>query len=267
MTLSFLKKPLLALSIFLALPAFAASGDDPYWSWFLNDSYSLVTSPQDADAEWWTKAAVTVGGGLFFYGVDEEIREFIGNNHSSAVESVLNVGETFGNGLYILPAMGLTAGYAALYDDSYLLDTMKLSFEAVVLSAAAVQFVKLTLHRHRPNKDDGAYRWDGPDYLDSSNDSFPSGHSAAAFSLATVISKRYGDKNPWVSPIAYGLATLTPLQRMYDDKHWASDVWVASAFGYFLGEALVDYHTDGEGVSVLPVITEDGPMLTLKWTF
>jgi len=267
MTSSLIKKTAFILALFAAIPSFAASDEDPYWSWFINDSYRLVTSPNEADATWWTKAAVTVGGGLFFYGVDEEIREFIGNNHSSTAESILDVGETFGNGLYILPAMGITAGYAALSDDAYLMDTMKLSFEAVALSAVAVQFVKLTLHRHRPNKDDGAYRWEGPDYFNSSNDSFPSGHSAAAFSLATVISKRYGDKNPWVSPIAYGLATLTPLQRMYDDKHWASDVWVASAFGYFLGGALVDYHSEGEGFSLMPAITEDGPMLTLNWNF
>ncbi|HEV7587236.1 MAG TPA: phosphatase PAP2 family protein [Longimicrobium sp.] len=52
--------------------------------------------------------------------------------------------------------------------------------------------------------------------------SFPSGHATVAFSLAASISEEAG--RPWVTAATYGTAALVGWSRVYDHRHWASDV-------------------------------------------
>lgn len=68
-----------------------------------------------------------------------------------------------------------------------------------------------------------------PDH--SNNRSFPSGHSAAAFSGATFIHKRYGLTQ---ALIPYAMAAFTGFSRVYADKHWVHDVIAGAAIGSFL---------------------------------
>ena len=58
----------------------------------------------------------------------------------------------------------------------------------------------------------------------SNKHSFPSGHTATAFMTATMFTKEYGHKSPWVGVGAYSVATATGLMRMANNKHWLSDV-------------------------------------------
>jgi membrane-associated phospholipid phosphatase len=37
---------------------------------------------------------------------------------------------------------------------------------------------------------------------------------------------------------AYSLATLTGISRIYDNKHWASDVFLGAALGYTMAELI-----------------------------
>jgi len=52
--------------------------------------------------------------------------------------------------------------------------------------------------------------------------SFPSGHATVAFSLAASISEEA--RRPWVTAATYGTATLVGWSRVYEDRHWTSDV-------------------------------------------
>ncbi len=54
------------------------------------------------------------------------------------------------------------------------------------------------------------------------------------FTFAAVVSTHYKDKI-WV-PI---IASLEGLARMYDDKHWSSDVVIGAALGYAIGTFVV----------------------------
>jgi len=68
-------------------------------------------------------------------------------------------------------------------------------------------------------------------------DSFPSGHTAAAFSVTAVLAARID--RPWVSAGLYTLATLTGLSRIYTEDHWFSDVLFNAIFSASLGRSLV----------------------------
>lgn len=67
---------------------------------------------------------------------------------------------------------------------------------------------------------------------DGSNDhSFPSGHTATAFMTATMLTKEYGYKSPWVGIAAYATASSTGFMRMANNKHWLSDVLTGAGIG------------------------------------
>lgn len=65
----------------------------------------------------------------------------------------------------------------------------------------------------------------------SNKHSFPSGHTATAFMTATMFTKEYGHKSPWVGVGAYSVATATGLMRMANNRHWLSDVLTGAGIG------------------------------------
>ena len=70
------------------------------------------------------------------------------------------------------------------------------------------------------------------------NGSFPSGHTIAAFSVATVIARRYGNHR-WVPYLAYGMAALVGFSRLSLSAHFLSDVFMGGALGYSISRFTV----------------------------
>ena len=116
---------------------------------------------------------------------------------------------------------------------------MLLTLESAILATAATEGLKYATGRVRPDDAKNQYDWDGP--TSKANTAFPSGHASKAFSVASVISETYAGDYPWVPWIAYPLATGTALARIDKERHWASDVFVGAAIGYFTGK-LVTRH-------------------------
>jgi hypothetical protein len=68
--------------------------------------------------------------------------------------------------------------------------------------------------------------------------SFPSGHSASAFAVASVIAGRYRGHR-WVSWAAYGSAAALSLTRLPDQAHFPSDIFFGATLGYSIGHFAV----------------------------
>lgn len=68
-----------------------------------------------------------------------------------------------------------------------------------------------------------------PDGAD--NYSFPSGHTAAAFASAEFLNQEYRDVSPWIGYAGYAVATATGAFRLYNNKHWLSDVVAGAGVG------------------------------------
>jgi membrane-associated phospholipid phosphatase len=103
------------------------------------------------------------------------------------------------------------------------------------------------------------------------NVSFPSGHTATAFAISTVLANRID--NPIATVALYGLAGFTGYQRIYDNKHWFSDVFVGAAIGYFIGSSIVNSEENRESkdfwsdLNVMPSISSSGAGLSLHIDF
>ena len=76
--------------------------------------------------------------------------------------------------------------------------------------------------------------------------SFPSGHSIAAFAAASAVTsetKRWWPRSVWlIGPVMYTGAAAVAWSRMFDNKHWASDVITGAAVGTFAGLKVVHFH-------------------------
>jgi len=67
---------------------------------------------------------------------------------------------------------------------------------------------------------------------DSSNYlSFPSGHTSEAFASAELIRMEYQNTQPWLGVTGYLMAVTTGYLRMYNNKHWFSDVFTGAGIG------------------------------------
>ena len=67
---------------------------------------------------------------------------------------------------------------------------------------------------------------------------FPSGHTASAFAVATVVAGRY-PKHRWVPYVAYGVAGVLSLSRLPTQAHFPSDIFIGAAMGYSIGRFVV----------------------------
>jgi len=126
--------------------------------------------------------------------------------------------------------------------------------EAVVVGAATSGVLKILLGRERPyfTSDTNARNFRlGRGLKGGDFQSFPSGHSTAAFAAAAAVSTEtssWWPRTRWIfGPILYGGATLVGVSRMYDDKHWASDVIMGAAVGTFAGLKTVRFNHTHEG--------------------
>jgi membrane-associated phospholipid phosphatase len=148
-----------------------------------------------------------------------------------------------GNGTAI--GMGLVP--ASLYaigrfrKDSKMQHTGLLAGEALADIAIVQTVLKDATRRVKPSRfpASGWFESKGPpaSYL-RGNGSFPSGHSMAAFSLATIVARRYGNHR-WVPYAAYGLASLVGFSRLTLNVHFLSDVVMGGAIGYSISRFTV----------------------------
>jgi hypothetical protein len=65
----------------------------------------------------------------------------------------------------------------------------------------------------------------------SAFNSFPSGHTTIAFAAAEFLRKEYKDVSPWYGIAGYAVAATTGVLRLYNNKHWLSDVVAGAGFG------------------------------------
>lgn len=116
-------------------------------------------------------------------------------------------------------------------------ETGLLGGEALIDSGVVSAALKELTQRPRPR----AGRERG-DFFDGGL-SFPSGHTIAAWSLATIVANEYRD-NRLVQVSAYGLAAVVSISRFTGRNHFLSDVLVGSAIGYGIGRYVYRAHHD-----------------------
>lgn len=65
----------------------------------------------------------------------------------------------------------------------------------------------------------------------SARNSFPSGHTATAFMGAELLRREYWNVSPWIGVAGYAVAAGTGFFRMYNNRHWLTDVIAGAGIG------------------------------------
>jgi membrane-associated phospholipid phosphatase len=203
---------------------------------FVADQKVIWTSPSRisrGDLKWLVPLAVGTGIAI---GTDDYLSEQLPNpddpprivgKHVSQLGALYTVAGISG-GTYLI---GHIAGKERLRETGWL------GLEALAHTQIVVQGIKLATQRERPpeaKKRRGF--WQG-------GSSFPSGHAANAWALATVAAREYREKK--IVPIAvYSLATIVSAARLVATRHHASDILVGGVVGHLIGLYIHNSHRD-----------------------
>jgi membrane-associated phospholipid phosphatase len=225
----------------------------------LTDAKEFTLSPLDWNkTDWMVFGGVSVAAAASVTWLDKPINTFAYNHHTKGLTSFFNAVEPIGNN-YSLLAIGSFALHGIISKNNYSAQTAMIAAETFAYNGIAVQVVKSLAGRSRPDDWRGAdpLRWEGPFH----GQSFYSGHTSTAFSVASVVAYRYRD-HKWVPFVSYGLASIGGLQRIYQNRHWASDVvfgaMAGTASGLFLCKAW-----ERRPLNIYPVITSDGVTMVI----
>ncbi len=145
-------------------------------------------------------------------GVREEVLEHIDNKITiDDFSQYISIGSLYG-----LHALGIK-GKNNLKDKTIILAT------SYLLMGLTVNSFKKTAKVERP---------DGSSY-----NSFPSGHTATAFMGAELMYQEYKDQSIWYGISGYVIAAGTGAFRMYNNRHWLTDVVAGAGIGIISAKA------------------------------
>lgn len=148
----------------------------------------------------------------------------------------------------LIISTGLYGG-GLIFDNDDVADAGLHIGESILLAEGFTFVLKMLAGRARPHRDirnpfDFAFGRgfrEGDDYQ-----SFPSGHTSAAFATGAAaaheIERVIGGNDYLIGLLTYGPAALVGLSRMFDNRHWTSDVVFGAAIGAFSGWKVVRYN-------------------------
>jgi membrane-associated phospholipid phosphatase len=226
------------------------------------DTREILTAPARWQKSEWkragTAAAIVVGSVLL---LDEPARDFIQDHENRTTDRIASAFEPFGAEY----ALGTLAGFALIGKLTNRPVARHVAFDGAVSGLIAVGLVvpalKSVSGRSRPYTGQGAHDFDPF----SGADSFPSGHTAMAFALATSIAQNY-DRH-WVKGLSYGVAGLTAYARMEHDDHWLSDVVGGAFIGVGVARGVAALHRSQRDWALEPAHLADGWGLQVTTAF
>ncbi|MDX2129433.1 MAG: phosphatase PAP2 family protein [Chloroherpetonaceae bacterium] len=211
----------------------------------IRDIGMAVKEPFHITEKGWMKlgGVLTITGLAFL--VDNDIRGILQRNHTPTVDNFFQIGERYGSPVIPLSVSTLMFSGGLIFQNEWSTSTGRMALEAVAISGITSFFLKSIIARSRPVTNQGAFHFNRPSFaFVSDQDAFPSGHTTVAFALSTVFSRRI--QNVWASIGLYTLASMTALNRMYDDRHWLSDTILGAFIGIAVANFIVDINEPNE---------------------
>jgi membrane-associated phospholipid phosphatase len=196
---------------------------------FLEDTKYILGSPMRWEKTDWAhfglSAAAVAGTAVF---LDCSIRSDGQDSWEKVVKRFKPFGSTYAlataGGFYLLGSLSDHGEMRATGADA-----ISASFVSGLILVPAL---KSATGRARPYQEKGTFAFKpfGGNY------SFPSGHTAEAFTVASVISAHYPER--WVQVTTYGLASLVGIARLEGNAHWGSDILAGALIGTTVGKAV-----------------------------
>lgn len=174
----------------------------------------------------WQQVALAVGGLAVVSTIDVTIANAFQDNRSPGSLNTARQLDRFGDLTGAVPILGGLAIISLVSHNHRLGKATLRAAASAALAAAVTQGVKRIVGRERPIEDSlSAYDF----HFFTNHQAFPSGHTAAAFALATSLGDGIG--RTWARVGLFTLAAGTAWARMEEHEHWFSDVLAGAAVG------------------------------------
>lgn len=242
-------KFLISLLLGLSFPASAFAFDDPtegkpFFPWLWEDQFKpTIVNSFDTMG----KGIIAVGATSTFVArqYDETVFQHNQNEEDRILEhKTADFGGFVGSG-----GPAIVIAVTQLFFDQQ--NGLQHSRALVLTSLTHITMAGL-IQRNRPT---------GRNYL-----SFPSGHSSSSFATASSLAYSYGWK---VGVPAYAAASFVAISRVNENIHWLSDVVAGAALGIYWGHAsaTVNPHNKKSDLTIMPLPTEDGGMISMQMSW
>jgi hypothetical protein len=173
--------------------------------------------------------ALIAGGSLLLNSqlntdLQERSRTVVGNNFHSGIDNVF-------------PLIPIVQIYTGKYLGFQPKNTVwHQSIDIVVANTLTLAIVTATKHLVKEERPD-----------QSDNLSFPSGHTAIAFTNAALLFHEYQESNFWYASSGFLFATATGFFRVANNRHYTSDVLTGAGIGLASG-ILVSYYNPFQSI-------------------
>ncbi|MDI6849487.1 MAG: phosphatase PAP2 family protein [Candidatus Saccharicenans sp.] len=243
----FLSKSVAKILVFLltvcllaqALPAQPAAPiskvDRTYFKKILSDAGMILGSPGQWEKKDWLTFGLCLATTSALLPLDNSIHHQV-YDHSCATLTLVSRAVSAAGApvcLFGLVSAGYLVGHFRNSDKTR--ETFLMAGESLLITELLVQAGKISIGRARPYTLEGPFSFH-PITLQGCWHSFPSGHSAAAWAVASCLASRV--RSPYLRAAFLSLASAISLSRIFLDKHFASDVVGAALLGYFVGRKI-----------------------------
>jgi membrane-associated phospholipid phosphatase len=167
-----------------------------------------------------------------------------------------SAGSLAGNGFVVYGLSGITFLTGTLIGNKQVARIGLRSAEALVLADLIVFPFKVGVGRRRPTGGDPDSDEFEPFSFTTEYYSFPSGHTAHMFAIASTLSRELKHQAPWVPFVAYPVAAMVGASRVVGKKHWVTDVVGGAAAGLFAGHFVGRLHgEENVGLRTTPYVS------------
>jgi membrane-associated phospholipid phosphatase len=178
-------------------------------------------------------AAVLTGAAL---ALDEPLRAFAAAHQTRGLSHAAEDVDPLGRAEYLVPSLVAAVVVPAAISDWPLARSALRIGAGYVVSDLAGGALRLAAGRYRPDSTGNPWRF-RPLRPQGDWGSLPSAHVTHAFAIAAGIAEESG--RPWAAGLAYGIASVVGVQRVYRQAHWASDVVVGATLSIALSRRVV----------------------------
>ncbi|HKL71330.1 MAG TPA: phosphatase PAP2 family protein [Marinilabiliaceae bacterium] len=199
---------------------------------------SLIFKMQERPLPKWILPTSVASIGTAFL-LDDVVQ---GDRSSTFLKNFSNVTDYAGDKYYLIPSVVAAYGVGRfILKDPKLQTTAWQSIQAVTITAITTEALKHLTGRARPFTGKDPFTFSPFPGNNDSYKSLPSGHASLTFAAFTPFAENY---SRWIYVIPISVA----FGRVYQNKHWFSDVVVGSSVGFISGWLF----THNKNVQLLP---------------
>ena len=231
-----------------------------------DEALEVVKTPLDTDGYGLVGTLAVTGAVGLTYIFDDDIRTKLQGSKSKSMDKATDVGNLLGDPFLHLGIAAAVYGGGILADSPRWKETGEMLGEAAILADATTFVLKEAIGRARPFVNDGKGSFK-PGGFKTDYDSLPSMHTSSSFAMASVMAAT--SESMTTKVLYYSAATFVGFSRIYQDKHWASDVVLSAAIGELCGRIVTATHVKkgSSKISFIPFVSENSAGLAMlgRW--